>query len=153
VATVVLAIVGLIQWWTAPIDIPRPQRPPEPADNPYDVYRSLAAYTAQIFRNDPMLSYAEQELFPSRYNLRLDRPELTGYLVRRMSPVRREYRRYLRKPCVVIMEYTPVWQFPELAEFRRWARIEALDIALAAQEEDYARAVENYQTVQYGRRR
>lgn len=147
VATVVLAIVGLIRWWTAPIDIPRPQRPPEPADNPYDVYRSLAAYTAQIFRNDPMLSYAEQELFPSRYNLRLDRPELTGYLVRRMSPVRREYRRYLRKPCVVIMEYTPVWQFPELAEFRRWASIEALDIALAAQEGDYARAVENYQTV------
>ncbi len=147
VATVVLGIVLLVRWWTAPIDIPRPQRPPEPADNPYDVYRSLAAYTAQIFQNDPMLSYAERGLFPSRHDIRLDRPDLTGYLLRRMRPVRLEYRRYLRKPCVVIMEYTPVWQFPELAEFRRWARIEALDMALAAQEGDYARAVDNYQTV------
>lgn len=143
----VLSLVLLVRWWTAPIDIPRPQRPPEPADNPYDVYRSLAAYTAQIFRTDPMLSYAERELFPSRREVRVDRPALAQYLLQKMQPVRLEYRRHLHKPCVVIMEYTPAWEFPELAEFRRWANVEALDIALAAREGDDARAIEDYRTV------
>lgn len=143
----VVAVVLAVRWWTAPIDIPRPQRPSEPVDNPYDVYRSLAAYTAQIFRADPALSYAERELFPSRGTVRLDRPGLANYLLRQMQPVRVEYRRHLHKPCVVILEYTPAWQFPELAEFRRWANIEALDMALAAREGDHARAVDDYRTV------
>ncbi len=143
----VVVIVLTVRWWTAPVDIPRPQRPPEPMDNPYDVYRSLAAYTAQVFRTDFALSYAERELFPSQREIRLDRPELARYLLRQMQPVRLEYRRHLHKPCVVIMEYMPGWQFPELAEFRRWANIEALDMALAAQEGDYSRAVEDYRTV------
>lgn len=143
----VVAAVLAVRWWTAPIDVPRPQRPSEPVDNPYDIYRSLAAYTAQIFRTDPALSYAERELFPSRQTVRLDRPALANYLLRQLLPVRLEYRRHLHKPCVVILEYTPAWQFPELVEFRRWANIEALDIALAAQEGDYARAVDNYRTV------
>lgn len=143
----VIATVLAVRWWTAPIDIPRPQRPSEPVDNPYDIYRSLAAYTAQIFRTDPALSYAERELFPSRQTVRLDRPGLANYLLRQVQPVRLEYRRHLHKPCVVILEYTPAWQFPELVEFRRWANIEALDIALAAQEGDYARVVDDYRTV------
>ncbi|MGC8785018.1 MAG: hypothetical protein ACP5RN_11630 [Armatimonadota bacterium] len=142
----VIVIVLAIWWWTAPIDIPRPQRPPEPADNPYDVYRSLAAYTAQIFRTDPMLSLAERELFPSRQTVSLHRPELARYLLQQMQPVRLEYRRHLHKPCAVIMEYTPAWQFPELAEFRRWANIEALDMVMAAQEGDYSRVVDDYRT-------
>lgn len=143
----VVAVVLAVRWWTAPIDIPRPQRPPDPADNPYDVYRSLAMYTSQIFRNDPMLSYAERELFPSRQTVSLHRPDLARYLLQQMQPVRLEYRRHLHKPCAAILEYTPAWQFPELAEFRRWANIESLDMALAVQEGDYSRAIEDYRTI------
>ncbi|MCS7309521.1 MAG: hypothetical protein NZ741_04810 [Armatimonadetes bacterium] len=143
----VVAIALFVRWWTAPIDLPRPQRPPEPADNPYDVYRSLAIYTAQAFQSDYMLAYAERELSPSRMQMQLHHPELARYLLRKMTPVRLEYRRYLRQPCMVIMEYTPDWRFSELAEFRRWAVVEAIDISLAAQEGDYARAVDNYQTI------
>ena len=143
----VVAIVLAARWWTAPIDIPRPQRPPDPADNPYDVYRSLAMYTSQLFRTDPMLSLAERELFPLPQRVHLERPELARYLLQQMQPVRLEYRRHLHKPCAVIMEYTPAWHFPELAEFRRWANVESLDMAMAAQEGDYSRAVEDYRTV------
>ncbi|MCS6831764.1 MAG: hypothetical protein RMM08_10350 [Armatimonadota bacterium] len=147
VLVMVVAVALAVRWWTAPIDIPRPQRPPEPADNPYDVYRSLAVYTSQIFQSDPMLSYAERELFPLHQTAHLEHPELVHYLLRQLQPVRLEYRRHLHKPCVVIMEYTYSWRFPELAEFRRWASIEALDIAASAQEGDFARAVDDYRTV------
>lgn len=136
----VVAIVLAMRSWTAPIDVPRPQRPPDPADNPYDVYRSLAMYTSPIFRTDPMLSIAERELFPSRQMVSLHRPELARYLLQQMQPVRLEYRRHLHKPCAVIMECTPAWHFPELAEFRRWANIESLDMAMAARRGDYSSA-------------
>lgn len=141
------AIVLLARWWTAPIDIPRPQRPPEPADNSYDVYRSLALYTAQIFRSNPLLPRAEQVLSLSWRSTYLEETDPARYLLRTLQSVRREYRRYLHKPCVVIMEYTPAWQFPELVEFRHWADIEALDIVLAVQAQDYTRAVEDYRTI------
>ncbi len=147
VAAAVLAVVLFVRWWTAPIDIPRPQRPPDPADNAYEVYRSLAAYTAQMFRTDPWLSFAERSLFPSRREVRTDLPDLHRYLLQKMAPVREEYRRYLHKPCAVIVEYSPDWQFPETVEFRRWANVEALDIALAAQEGDFDRAIDNYRTI------
>lgn len=146
-AAAVLAVVLFVRWWTAPIDIPRPQRPPDPADNAYEVYRSLAAYTAQMFRTDPWLSFAERSLFPSRREVRTDLPDLHRYLLQKMAPVREEYRRHLLKPCAVIVEYTPDWQFPEIVEFRRWANVEALDIALAAQEGDFDRAIDNYRTM------
>lgn len=147
VVALVAAVVLFVRWWTAPIDIPRPQRPPDPANNAYEVYRSLAAYTAQMFRTDPWLAFAERELFPSQKQVRTDRPDLAQYFLQKMAPIRQEYRRTLRDPCVVIADYTPAWQFPELTEFRRWANAEALDIALAAQEGDYARAVDDYRTV------
>ncbi|MEJ5252631.1 MAG: hypothetical protein HPY54_10615 [Chthonomonadetes bacterium] len=146
-AAAVLAVVLFVRWWTAPIDIPRPQRPPEPADNAYEVYRSLAAYTAQMSRTDPWLSYAERGVFPTRFEVRTNLPELHRYLLQKMAPVREEYRRYLHKPCTVIVEYSPDWQIPEIVEFRRWANVEALDIALAAQEGDFDRAIDNYRTV------
>lgn len=144
---VVASAVLLVRWVTAPIDIPRPQRPPEPADNPYDVYRSLAVYTAQIFRSDPLLPNAEQLLASSRHGVYLENPELARYLLRAVQSVRQEYRRYLDKPCVVIMEYTSTWQFPELVEFRHWANIESLGIALAVQTKDYAQAIDCYRTI------
>lgn len=147
VVALVAVIVFFVRWWTAPIDIPRPQRPPDPADNAYEVYRSLAAYTAQMFRTDSWLAYAERELFPSRREVRTDQSELSRYLLQKMLPIRQEYRRYLHKPCVVIAEYSLAWQFPELAEFRRWASVEALDIALASQEGDYARAIDDYRSL------
>ena len=145
---VVVSIVLLVRWWTAPIDIPRPQRPPEPADNAYDVYRSLAAYTAQLFRSDPSLPNAEQVLSSSsRGGAHLEHPQLAHYVLRSVQSVRQEYRRYLNSPCVVIMEYSPSWQFPELVEFRHWADLESLDIALAIQSKDYARAIDDYRTI------
>lgn len=147
VVVVVAGVVFFIRWWTAPIDIPHPQRPPEPADNAYEVYRSLAAYTAQMFRTDPRLGYAERELFPSSKKVNVNRSEPSRYLLQKMSLVRRAYRQYLHKPCTAIIEYSPWWLLPELSEFRRWAKVEALDIALAAQEGDYARAVDDYRTV------
>ncbi|MGQ9880516.1 MAG: hypothetical protein ACUVSV_06585 [Armatimonadota bacterium] len=147
VVALVAAVVFFVRWWTAPIDIPRPQRPPDPADNAYEVYRSLAAYTAQMFGSDSQLASAARELFPSSRQVRTDRPDLSRYLLQKMSPIRREYRQYLHKPCAAIIEYSSSWPLPELSEFRRWAKVEALDIALAAQEGDYARSVHDYRTV------
>ncbi len=144
---IVVAVVWFFRWWTAPIDIPRPQRPPEPAGNAYEVYRSLAAYTAQIFQTDPWMTFAERRIFSSRGRVSLEDPEWVRYLRQKVQPVRQEYRRFLHKPCMAILEYTPHWTFSELAEFRRWAGWEALDIALALREKDYSRAVDDYRTI------
>lgn len=141
-----VAAILFVRWWTAPIDIPRPQRPPEPNDNAYEVYRSLAAYQNQQFRTDPWLTFAEREVFGWR-ETRLDQMDLVYYLLVRTRPIRDEYRRYLNKPCVVIMEYTPEWRLPELVEFRRWANIEALEMTLALEERDYKQALDNFRTV------
>lgn len=141
-----LAIVLFVRWWLAPIDIPLPQRPPEPADNAYEVYRSLAAYSEQLFKSQPRLQLAESQLF-SNYRLHLDRVEHVKPLLEAMRPVRQEYRRYLDSPCMAILEYDVRWGYPEIREFRRWGRIEALDIALAIGENDFSRALDNYRTV------
>ena len=143
----VVAAALFARWWMAPIDIPRPQRPPEPADNAYEVYRSLAVYSSQVFRSDPWTTFAERLIFATRAQINLEQPEWVRYLLQKVKPIRQEYRQHLSKPCVVIVDYTPGWTFPELAEFRRWAGCEALDIAVAVQERDYVRAIDNYRTV------
>lgn len=143
-----IAVVVLsVRWWTAPIDLPRPQRPREPADNPYEVYRSLAHYSSQLFRNDARLAEAERTSMLTRSQIRQDHPELVYYLLLKTYPVRSEYRKHLRKPCVATLEYTPRWTYAELREFRRWAHLEALNMAEASARGDYASAVDSFRTI------
>ncbi len=141
----VIAVVLLVRWWTAPIDIPRVPPPTYPTPNAYEVYKKLAVQMKEKHERNPQLKERETQLLYASSGRAPLTPELRRYL-QMWEPFRREIRKHLNEPSRA-PELLISTTFPELSALRMWARVEAADTRLAIRERRYARAVDNYRTV------
>ena len=135
----VLLALGALWWWAAQrppsIVIPPRQYPP---NNAYDAYKQIAQGVSDLFKMDKRLRDIESRLF-GRGNPPVSQAD-KRYFLQKMQPLLEAYRRHTEQPCVAVYEYDINWLFPEMAEFRRLARVESLTIrdALEAGREDEA---------------
>lgn len=141
----VLGLFGLELWWTAPIDIPRPGPRVYPPNNAYAVYMKLAEQTREIEAKDQRLKEALQWKFPK------SSPEPTEgmvkYVLERLAPIRREYRRHLREPSVAIFNSCLSGTHEELSIFHEWGRAERMDLQQALKNGETDQALDDYETV------
>ena len=134
-----LLALGALWWWAAQrppsIVIPPRQYPP---NNAYDAYKQIAQGVSDLFKMDKRLRDIESRLF-GRGNPPVSQAD-KRYFLQKMQPLLEAYRRHTEQPCVAVYEYDINWLFPEMAEFRRLARVESLTIrdALEAGREDEA---------------
>lgn len=123
-------VVWFTLTWFAPVDIEVPPRK-YPPGNVYPVYKELARRTKAFEDGDPqykrgMELIAEQISFkPKKPGLSDEDKKAIAHVTLKFEPIRREYTRLNTKPCVAVYEYDVHWLFPELAQFRQWARFES----------------------------
>lgn len=123
-------VVWFTLTWFAPVDIEVPPRK-YPPGNVYPIYKELARRTKAFEDGDPqykrgMELIAEQISFkPKKPGLSDEDKKAIAHVTLKFEPIRREYTRLNTKPCVAVYEYDVHWLFPELAQFRQWARFES----------------------------
>lgn len=113
-----------------------------PADNAYQHLRDMADRLYQQNKGDRQLSAIRQKISnPTDAQLT---PAEDQYLLQRYAPFLQEYPKYLNKPSVVVMEYSPLWLMPELAQFRDLARVETYRIQKWLQKNQDRNAVQAF---------
>lgn len=129
-ASMFIFVVWFTLNWFAPVDIEVPPRQ-YPPGNVYPVYKELARKTKAFADGDPeykrgMELIADQISFkPKKPALSDEEKKAIAYVTLKFEPIRRDYTQLNTKPCVAVFDYDVNWLFPELAQFRQWARLES----------------------------
>jgi hypothetical protein len=129
-ALVFILVVWFITIWMAPVDIVVPPRK-YPQGNVYPIYKELALQYLEFSQRDTLYKRGTEII--SRHSstsskkvfLTPSEQKAITYVLEKYEPFRRRYIPLVKNPCVSVYEYDLNWLFPELSQFREWARIEA----------------------------